>query len=721
MVNSSSAEIKTLCHPVVLVPSKLNCAQFGAQSVQTSNPCHKHLIKSGSAGYPNYNPAFRKVDVLKDALRSRLSESVAVANAVFKQTTLWLNRVKNSTGKQYCQQKLAKVGKSGRNIKVILCPDVDDGHPLRKSVFGSKYFPAMLVYSIRNETFNANGEILADGLIPMCGDLALLYAKGLYGPGKKELAQCESKADLQERMSMLGRESWYGAINRTDTPEETHAFHSTDFSLVLKTLVKKYWEMPPGQKKVFILQTEQVMGGATHAMVIMLEKKSESVMILRHYDPNWTNSCQKVILNHPDYAGRLHLHHLYSNTDVEYFFKNGVAKLSSLETVKDKKQSAFYWHDGCSGSRLAAEDGLFYHTRQLADISEKTNSDASDQMQCPQESVADLITKVLDDSDKTTFEKGTIIEFFLRKFVRGSLEENIYSLIAGSDLPASYKLRFLQGSHVNHCQKIFSSYPPSPEELHKLDTQEQRLALKLAEKHNEQGLAERVFVAALSDNRYSEEEKIALYYDVTKWGSNGVFEIQMRRHIIESDEPLDIKSCIFKESHQSSHKPMHQQNKFLKPSHRLKLAFYLNDIKMASDVMDAVLQDGHTTVEDKVKLLALSGDSNISHQLVSDNIEVIELYLEKIMASDLPDNKKAELLGVANGIERHGVCWALAAKKTDLAIMFVRCVANSGFSDQVKSEILSPGNVLATFDLSHTDLSDERVQEIRRIMLQLNT
>ena len=128
-------------------------------------------------------------------------------------------------------------------------------------------------------------------------------------------------------------------------------------------------------------------------------------------------------------------------------------------------------------------------------------------------------------------------------------------------------------------------------------------------------MAERVFVAALSDNRYSEEEKIALYYDVTKWGSNGVFEIHMRRHIIESDEPLDIKSCN-KESHQSSHQPMHQQDEFLKPSHRLKLAFYLNDIKMASDVMDAVLQDGHTTVEDKVKLLALSGDSNISHQLV---------------------------------------------------------------------------------------------------------
>ena len=721
MVNSSSADTNILCRPDVLPPPEPGSARFGLQSVQTNHPCHNHLKKSELVKYTNSKPAHRKVDVLKDALRSRFFESVVVADAVLKQTTRWLNRVKKPTGKQYCQQKLAKVGESGRNIKVILCPDVDDGHPLKKSVFGSKYFPAMLVYSIRNETYNANGEIFADGINPMCGDLALLYAKGLYGPGKKELAQCESKADLQERMSLLGRESWYWAINRTDTPEETHAFHTTDFSLVLKTLVKRYWEMPSGQKKVFFLKTEQVKDSATHAMVIMLEKKSESVMILRHYDPNWTNSCQKVILNHPDYAGHLHLHHLYSKTDVEYFFKNGVAKLSSLETVKDRKQSAFYWHDGCSGSRLAAEDGLFYHTRQLADISEKTNSDASDQMQCPQENIADLITKVLDNSDKTTFEKGTIIEFFLRKFVSGSLGENIFSLIADSDLPAGYKLRFLQGSHFNHCQKIFPSYPPSLEELHKLDTQEQRLALKLAEKHNEQGLAERVFVAALSDNRYSEEEKIALYYDVTKGGSNGVFEIQMRRHFIESDEPLDIKSCIFRESHQSSHQPMNQQDEFLKPSHRLKLAFYLNDIKMASDVMDAVLQNGHTTVEDKVKLLALDGDSNISHQLVSDNIKVIELYLEKIMASDLPDNKKAELLGVANGMERHGVCWALAAKKTDLALMFVRCVANSGFSDQIKSEILAPGNVLATFDLLHTDLSDERIQEIRRIMLQLNT
>ena len=721
MVNSSRADTNILCRPDVLSPPEPGCAQFWVQSVQTKQPCDNLLIKSGQFKYANPKPAYSTADMLKNSLRSRYFESVVMANAVLKQGSRWLNRVKKPTGKQYCQQKLAKVGESGRNIKVILCPDADDRHPLKKSVFGSKFFPAMLVYSIRNETFNANGEMVADGLTPMCGDLALMYAKGLYGPGKKELAQCESKADLQERMVKLGREAWYGAINRTDTPEETHAFHSTDFSLVLKTLVKRYWQMPAGQKKVFFLQTEKVKDSATHAMVIMLEKKSESVMILRHYDPNWTNSCQKVILNHPDYAGRLHLHHLYSKTDVEYFFKNGVAKLSSLETVKDKKLSAFYWHDGCSGSRLAAEDGLFYHTRQLADISEKSNGDASDQMQYPQDNVADLITKVLDDSDKTTFEKGTIIEFFLRKFVSGPLEENIFSLIAASDLPASYKLRFLQGSHFNHCQKIFSSYPPSPEELHKLDTQEQRLALKLAQKHNEQGLAERVFVAALSDNRYSEEEKIAWYYDVTKEGSNGVFEIQMRRHIIETDGSLDFKSCIFKESHQSSHQPMHQQDEFLKPSHRLKLAFYLNDIKMASDVVDAVLQDGHTTVEDKVKRLALRGDSNISHQLVSDNIEVIELYLEKIMASDLPDNNKAELLGAANGMERHGVCWALAANKTDLALLFVRRVANSGFSDQVKSEILSPGNVLATFDLLNTDLSDERVQEIRRIMLQLNT
>ena len=719
MVNSSSADTNTLCHPVVLVPSKANCAQFGAQPVQSSHPCHKHLIKPGLVGFSNATPAYRKVDLLKDALRSRLSESVAVANAVYKQSIQWLNRVKKPTDKEYFQQKLAKVSNSGRNIKVILCPEENDGQ--NKSVLGRKCFPAMLVYSIRNETFNANGKLLADGNTPMCGDLTVLYAKGLYGPGKKELAQCQSTADLQKRMVKLGRESWDWAINRKGTPEETHAFHTNNFSLALKTLVKRYWEMPLGQKRVFILETERVKGSQTHAMVIMLEKKSESIMVLRHYDPNWTNSCQKVILNHPDHAGHLHLQNLYSNRDLEYFFSNGVAKLSSLETVKDKKQSAFYWYDGFAGVRLATEDGLFYHTSPSVDNSEEMDGAASNKMPRLQESVADLIREVLADSGKTTFEKGTMIEFFLRKFASDTLKENISSLIAGSDLSAGYKLRFLPDSPVNYCQKIFSSYPPSPEELHKLDARERKVAIKLAVKHNEDGLAERIFLAVLSDNRCSEEEKRTLYFEfMDKIDAGAAFEMQMRRHVLESGESLDFKSCIFKEPHQSGNSPMCQQGEFLTTSQRLQLAIYLNDIKLASDVMDAVLQDSHTTEDDKVKLLSLNGTSHIGHPLVFDHIEVIELYLEKIMASDLSDHKKAELLGAANGMDRHAVCWALAAKKTDLALLFARRVANSGFSDQVKGKILAPDNVLTAFDLLHTDSSDERVQEIRRIMLQLN-
>ena len=719
MVNSSRADTNILYRPDVLALSEPCSAQYGVQSVATNHPCHNHLKKPESVEYTNFKPAYRTIDVLKDALRSRYFESVGVANAVFKQSIGWLNRVKKPTGRQYCQQKLARVGDSGRNLKVILCPEVNDGQ--KKSVFGKKYFPAMLVYSIRNETYNANGRMFADGKKPMCGDLAVLYAKGLYGPGKKGLAQCQSTAQLQKRMAKLGRESWDWAINRTGAPEETHAFHTNDFSLALKTLVKRYWEMPLDQKKVFILQTEQVKDSQTHAMVIMLEKKSESIMVLRHYDPNWTNSCQKVILNHPDHAGHLHLQNLYSNRDLEYFFKNGVAKLASLETVQDKKQSAFYWHDGIAGLRLAAEDGLFYHTRQLADSSEQTDGAASDQRPFPQETVTDLISEVLADSSKTTFEQGAVIEFFLRKFASDSFRENISSLIAGSDLSAGYKLRFLQDSSINYCHKIFSSYPPGSEELHKLDARERKAAIKLAAKHNEQGLAERLFLAVLSDNRCSEEEKRTMYYEVKdKVDAGEAFEMQLRRHVIESGESLDFKSCIFQESHQTGNPPMCQQDEFLTPSHRLQLAIYLNDIKLASDVMDAVLQDGHTTAEDKVKLLALNNASHIGHPLVFDNIEVIERYLEKIMASDLPDNKKAELIGVANGMERRAVCWALASKKTDLALLFARCVANSGFSNQVKGEILAPDNVLATFDLLPTDSSDERVQEIRRIMLQLN-
>ena len=495
----------------------------------------KTIPSQSSSGYSS-------TDIIKESIRSRLNECLdAASRAINKCDELNFEFRKAfgiSPGYLYCRDKFNKVFDSRRNMKVMKCSTEEDGHWLRNALLGPRYYPSYLVYSTSSNVFNANGEMKVDGVVPMCGDLAVLYAKGLYGPGKKELAQCKSMDQLQELMRLHGVDAWKWHKNRSDTPKETHAFHSSDFSKPISGLVHQYWDMPCGERKVFLLETEKVKKSDTHAMVIMLEKKTDYVMVLRHYDPNWTNSCQKVILNNPDHADRLELKDLYSENDVEYYFKNGVAKLTSLETVHDKQKADYFWYssdnNGQAGVRLSVEGGLWYRCKPLSDTQER--SDYDQRRRILEDDVVRIITEEVFVGNKSEAEKETIIEYFLRNMRSGTFHEKIFSQLLQSNLSAEFKLRNLESYCFQNYRDLLPIYPGSPKDLLGLGPEELAAAFTLAVTNSDPGLAEFAVIAAVSDDRKSEEDRVAVL-DHFKFDAKIDRELQQRiiHHLVQSN------------------------------------------------------------------------------------------------------------------------------------------------------------------------------------------
>ncbi len=679
-------------------------------------------------------PRYRKIDLFKDALWSRVSEYFAATNKVISKSAEFIDQycpfMGQSPANRYCQQKRISVRDSGRKIKIIGCPTEGDNHWLKNTVIGRQYFPGMLIYSTTNETFNANNKIVVKGQTPKCGDLAVLYAKGLYNPGKKGFAQCESPADLADLMSKLDIDTWSWLQNRTDKPKETHAFHANDFSIALKTLVHRHWEMPCGEKMVFILHTEQTKDYETHAMVITLEKKIAGVMVLRHYDPNWTNSCQKIILNHPDHAAYLELQDLYRPKDYQYFFQNGVAKLSSLATTEDSHEADFYWysHQG----QLSAENGLWYERRRLTGIGEQPEKGIAEQIQCLENNIAGLVTEVVSTSDKTVGEKEAILEFFLREIDSVSLRENILAMIAKSDFSVGFKLRQLKDNPFINFQDIFSSYPPDHEALATLSSRELAIAFNLAVKHKNFSSAERIVQAVLSDGCRTEEDKMVVFnhYFFDRTPGDSEFSNKVCSLIIRSNLSLAYKLLFFADCfHDYRHdfenhakvisELISQGGSLPEPAAGLKLAIYLNDAKLANDVMDAILNDADRSEEEKITMLRLDSSSHVGNKLVARNIEVFSLYLAKIMTSDLSDSQKTELLCQFNGTDRRVICWILDARNIDMALLFVRYVADSTLSLADKHNILSPEIIHYVLDCCYGGSHNEQLEEIKETVSQL--
>ena len=351
-----------------------------------------------------------------------------------------------------------------------------------------------------------------DGIAPKCGELALLYARGLYGPGKKALAQCKSIDELQELMRVHGVDAWTWPKNRSVKPKEIHAFHSSDFAKPISALVHQYWDMPCGERKVFHLLTERVNNSERHAMVIMLEKKTDGVMVLRHYDPNWTNSCQKVILNNPDHAGSLELKDLYRDKDVKHFFKHGVAKLTSLETVCDKHEADYYWYssdnNGQADLRLSVKGGLWFRCQPLPDTQER--SDYDQRRGILEDDVVRMITEEVLVGNKSETEKEAIIEYFLRDMSSDIFNEKISSQFLQINLSAAFKLRSLRSCRFQNYRDLLPVSPCRPEDLLGLGLEELVAAFTLAVTNGDPELAEFAVIAAVSDDAKSEEYRVAV-------------------------------------------------------------------------------------------------------------------------------------------------------------------------------------------------------------------
>ncbi|WP_257264986.1 hypothetical protein [Endozoicomonas sp. ONNA2] len=286
-----------------------------------------------------------------DAVQSRINEVTGVVCAAKRKISQCWSEVLekfNSAEYQYFSAKFHKVAGSGRNTKYIKCEIADDG----KSAFlGRKYFPGLLIYSTTANCVNANNKVKVNNKKLKCGMLSKLYAEGHIPWGKKGYAECGSIAQLENRLQELAQSNpsfkFECAIRLIGKCTETHCFQLDEFSLVLNRLVQKYRDMPCGDSKVFLLRGgpfSNEPGHVGHSMVLRLEKKTPGILIIRHWDPNWTFLDQKVILGHPDCAQFLKLSDLYTPEDEQLFFSNGVGSLTLFEGESEEFDENLYWH-----------------------------------------------------------------------------------------------------------------------------------------------------------------------------------------------------------------------------------------------------------------------------------------------------------------------------------------------------------------------------------------
>ncbi len=535
---------------------------------------------------------YSKADIFIESIFSRYAECVDAASRVKDKYDELILKCRKAMGLPpgylYCERKFNKIFDSGRYVKLIRSETEKKGLGLKNALLGRDYYPNFFIYSTISEAFDANGKMDIDGTVPMCGQLALLYARGLYGPGKKALAQCKSIDELQELMRVHGVDAWTWSKNRSVKPKEIHAFHSSDFAKPISALVHQYWDMPCGERKVFHLLTERVNNSERHAMVIMLEKKTDGVMVLRHYDPNWTNSCQKVILNNPDHAGLLELKDLYREKDVKHFFKHGVAKLTSLETVPDKHEADYYWYssdnNGQAGLRLSVKGELWFRCQPQPDTQER--SDYDQRRGILEDDVVRMITEEVLVGNKSETEKEAIIEYFLREMSSDTFNEKISSQFLQSNLSAAFKLRSLRSCRFQNYRDLLPVSPCRPEDLLGLGLEELVAAFTLAVTNGDPELAEFAVIAAVSDDAKSEEDRVAVldrFKLVAK--TDRALQLRIVQHLLQSNLSAGSKS------------------EYLKKLDSQELVVAFKNPELAERTLIALLSDESTPEKERVALL----------------------------------------------------------------------------------------------------------------------
>ena len=798
------ATITGQCGPWTVQYKESNCGR-GMEIVKI-NPAQS------SSGYS-------KADIVKESIFSRYAECVYAASRVKDKYDDLVFKCRKAVGLQpgylYCERKFNKLFDSGRDLKLMQCETEQKGFSLKNVLLGQDYYPNYFVYSTISEAFDANGKMDIDGTVPWCGELALFYAKGLYGPGKKALAQCKSIDELQELMRLHGVDAWNWKKNRSDKPKETHAFHSSDFAKAISALVHQYWDMPCGERKVFLLETERVKHFMGHAMVIMLEKKTDGVMVLRHYDPNWTNSCQKVILNNPDHADRLELSDLYRASDVEHFFKHGVAKLTSLETVRDKHEADYYWYssdnNGQAGLRLSVKGGLWFRCQPLPDTQER--SDYDQRRGILEDDVVRMITEEVLVGNKSETEKEAIIEYFIRYMRSDTFNEKISSQFLQSNLSAEFKLRSLRSCRCQNYRALLPVVPHRPEDLLGLGPEEREAAFTLAVTNGDPELAEFAVIAEVSDDAKSDEDRVAVldrfilvakkdmelkqrivhhllqsnlsagskFKCLQELGSEelvAAYKISVVNNDLEfaegvvnallSDDSTPEKERVallistgtdprdmdkefqrrllpvvltsnlslrfklkyfeyFFEEYQDYFKGVRddvseslcRESPPTDLADGLRLALYLNDVKLAGNIIDMSLGNDEYSEEEKMTILDITKTSEIPWGLVQKNVDVVKCYLSGILESSLSDANKVKLSRMNEYESRSIIYQALHTIRVDVAHHLVGVVVNSKLSPALKEKIVDPNACLGIVARSEGGAYDKEVQEMNEMLDQL--
>ena len=699
------------CQPKSQEPKTIG--QLGPRSVEYKLPLHgdgsmevvRINLGPSSSGYS-------ATDILKESIYSRFTECVGAAKTAKEKCAPVILKGCEAlgipSGSLYCSNKFNKVSASGRNIRAVRCDREEEGFSLKNALFGQNSYPSYLIYSTSSCRFNANGKMVIGERVPKCGDLALLYAKGLYGPGKKELAQCQSMVQLQEQMRLHGVDAWHWDKNRSVAPKESHVFHSSDFSKPMSGLVHRYWDMPCGERKVFLLESESVKNAERHAMVIMLEKKKDDVMVLRHYDPNWTDSCQKVILNNPDHAGFLDLTDLYRDEHVKLFFKHGVAKLNSLETVRDNEEADYYWYssdNGQGGLRLSVKDGLWYRCKPKSDTPER--SDYDQRREILEDDVVRIITEEVLVGNKSEVEKEAIIEYFLRCMRCPTFDEKIFPQLSKSNLSVGFKLRNLKDYCGQNYLDLLPKYPNSPEDLLGLDQEELKGAFRLGLTNNDPELAEFAVIASLIDDSMPEEERTALIRgcDTDLRDMDKELQRQLFPIVLTSNLSLRFKLKYFEyffEEYQDYFRGFRgvvseslcRESPPTDLADGLRLALYLNDVELAGNIIDMVLSNDEYSEEEKMAILDIAKTSQIPWELVRKNLDVVKRYLSGILESSLSDAHKVELSRMNKLESRSIICQLSTNTGFDEALFLLGVVVNSKLSPALKEKIVKPNTFL---------------------------
>ncbi|WP_257296865.1 hypothetical protein [Endozoicomonas sp. YOMI1] len=591
------------------------------------------------------NPKKRDIKpVVMDAVQSRINETKSVVSEAGRKISQLCLEVRekyhrkvDSAGFQYCWKKLETVARSGRNIKFIRCR-ADE----KTAFLGRKHFPGYLVYSTSNDCENANHKIIINGKKLKCGMLSKLYAEGYIERGKKGYADCGSTAQLEKRLQELALSDPALKFDCTSKLRgkctETHCFQVDDFSLVLNKLVQKYWDMPCGDSKVFILN-----GGplsyrkepehAGHTMVLCLEKKPPGILVIRHWDPNWTFLDQKVILGHPDCTPFLKLSDLYTSNQVDWFFSNGVGSLTLFEGESEELNENLYWHarQGPRGHCVFEFKNGIWIRRQ------EENTSMAEGVECvdndTMKTLENCIWAIFADKTKSEEQKYELLTHFIDYTQESGLIKKLpYSYWKALGVSWIYLKSIMQDQDFDGQRwekEYYSFYDYLLKVSNESESEYLASSLQVAVSNNDWTICEDIIRSVLMDPIKSVEEKKLIlqagrstncwFFEAVMNGKNHTTVLAYVYEVLQSDLPESMKVDL-----------LEAKSKLGKPV-LAEMLKYFNFVHLAHDYA-AMIVNSNMDIQSKRKILS-----------VDQSLQMIELLEESVSCGEVNQFNPDEL------------------------------------------------------------------------------